>query len=287
MLFLVGVDRSPGGTAALRWANDIGQAIGASLCAVTAWEYSPMVPLTGGSQPSPENMDKAAQASLDGLVADELGEAAVVETVVGRGPAAHVLLHEAARRSPALVVVGTRGLGGVQRRVLGSVSRRVVELAGCPVAVIPDDGAVPVHPPVVVLGIDGSTAAWAALEWVADLASQLGAEVVVAHAIHTLTMSETSIRVPPDEIRHAAVTLLQEAERRLDELGVRHRSILELGDPRRSLRDVAAAERAAMMVVGARGVGPIAELIVGSVASYLVTHAERPVVVVRGAGVRP
>jgi nucleotide-binding universal stress UspA family protein len=100
-------------------------------------------------------------------------------------------------------------------------------------------------------------------------------------------MSEASIRISPDEIRHAAVVLLRRAERRLDELGIRHRTILELGDPRRSLREVAAAERAAMVVVGARGVGPIAELLVGSVASYLVTHADLPVVVVRAAGAHP
>lgn len=61
--------------------------------------------------------------------------------VADMGGVGTTLLRLAEERGAAALVVGARGLGGLQRLVLGSTSRHVVEQSPCPVIVIPP------HPP--------------------------------------------------------------------------------------------------------------------------------------------
>ncbi len=56
---------------------------------------------------------------------------------VREGPAATVILAAAAEARAELIVVGTRGLRGARRLVLGSVSNELVTRSGRPVAVVP------------------------------------------------------------------------------------------------------------------------------------------------------
>jgi nucleotide-binding universal stress UspA family protein len=59
---------------------------------------------------------------------------AEVQTKVVEGPAARVLLGEAADAD--LLVVGSRGLGGFRELVLGSVSQQCAHHARCPVVIV-------------------------------------------------------------------------------------------------------------------------------------------------------
>ncbi len=82
-----------------------------------------------------------------------------------------------------MVVVGCRGLGGVGRLLLGSVSSGLVHGAHCPVAVIRDEDPLmpdPAHAPVVV-GIDGSPASELATEIAFEEATRRGVELVAVH----------------------------------------------------------------------------------------------------------
>lgn len=57
------------------------------------------------------------------------------------GPAADRILAVCADEAAELVVVGSRGRGGVKAAVLGSVSTRVAASAPCPCVVVPPDAA--------------------------------------------------------------------------------------------------------------------------------------------------
>jgi nucleotide-binding universal stress UspA family protein len=59
-----------------------------------------------------------------------------VETVVREGYPATVIEEEAVRQNADLIVIGTRGLSGIKHLLLGSIAKRVVQKAPCPVLTV-------------------------------------------------------------------------------------------------------------------------------------------------------
>lgn len=135
---VVGVDGSTYSRHALAWAVDEARARKAVLEVVHAWQP----PFVGGFPFTASTVDfsafeTTAHELLDTIVAeaDTTGLVEPVQkTVVCTGPASALL--EAAHRAHVLVV-GARGIGGVQRFLLGSVSHQVALHATRPVVVVP------------------------------------------------------------------------------------------------------------------------------------------------------
>ncbi|MGA5821807.1 universal stress protein [Kitasatospora sp. NPDC094028] len=137
---VVGVDSSPASEQALRWAIDYARAVHGTVHAVTAWEYPAFYGWGGQAVPPAEafNPEELARRTLDETVtraADEAPGVHITRNVVP-GNAVQALLEAA--RGAALVVVGSRGLGGFSGVLLGSVSRHLTEHAPCPVTVVRD-----------------------------------------------------------------------------------------------------------------------------------------------------
>jgi nucleotide-binding universal stress UspA family protein len=83
--------------------------------------------------------DQAAERSGQAVVEETCRRLGLegVETVLVHGPAGPALCQLADELPADVVVIGTRGLGGLRRAVLGSVSDHVVRNASCPVVVCP------------------------------------------------------------------------------------------------------------------------------------------------------
>jgi nucleotide-binding universal stress UspA family protein len=140
---VVGVDGSAGAAEALRWAADLARQTGAHLVAVHAFEPLAWI---GRAEPpldfvrlADEVGRRLAQEWCSGI------EASGVElsTVVIDDEPTIALTQAAEQHEADLVVVGTRGLGRIKRIVLGSVARKLPEVAGRPVTIIPPPGAEP------------------------------------------------------------------------------------------------------------------------------------------------
>ncbi|MEV6978962.1 universal stress protein [Kitasatospora sp. NPDC093806] len=134
---VVGVDGSPAAEQALRWAVDYARLAGGSIHAIAAWEYPAFYGWGGTSVPAPEfNPEELAGKTLSESVARVVGTEPAVRITesVLPGNAAQALLEAAA--GAALLVVGSRGLGGFSGALLGSVSRHLTEHAPCPVVVV-------------------------------------------------------------------------------------------------------------------------------------------------------
>lgn len=135
---VVGLDGSESSLAALRWALAEAVAHGHEVRVVQAWEYPAAVLLPGpfgGPVPPPSEMAKANEAALaDSLALVTIPEGVTVNRIVREGPAAAVLLDEAARADH--LVLGTRGRGGFAGLVLGSVTQHLAGRVQCPVTVI-------------------------------------------------------------------------------------------------------------------------------------------------------
>jgi nucleotide-binding universal stress UspA family protein len=128
---VVGVDGSASSQQALRWAVRQARLTGEELHAVSVWDYP-----TGALVLedidwfgiTSKTLEDAVTASLDPEEADR------VQRSVLRGYPARRLLDVAADAD--LLVVGSRGRGGMVGMLLGSVSQNVVVNARCPVVVV-------------------------------------------------------------------------------------------------------------------------------------------------------
>jgi nucleotide-binding universal stress UspA family protein len=77
----------------------------------------------------------AGQAVLDDALQKLDKSKLKVRTELAEGPEAESILNAAENLQADLIVMGTRGLGAVRGLLIGSVSRKVIHLAACPVMV--------------------------------------------------------------------------------------------------------------------------------------------------------
>ncbi|GAT69520.1 universal stress protein UspA [Planomonospora sphaerica] len=135
----------------------------------------------------------------------------------------------------------------------------------------------------IVVGIDGSASASAAVEWAADAAGCSGAALKIVHVREPWAMTAPVVRSQgiEESLAGYAESLLAAAAGRARERapGVTVTSARVTGAVAERLRTE--AERAEALVIGSRGTGGFAGLVLGSVALSLAGHAVCPVVVVR------
>lgn len=133
---VVGVDGSKDSLRAVQVAADEAERLGGRLEVVHAWEhphvYVRLDYLPAGYDPTFEEAARVVLAQSVAGLAESHPDLAVDQVLV-QDQAATALLARA--DGAALVVVGSRGLHGIERMLLGSVSHAVVLHARCPVLV--------------------------------------------------------------------------------------------------------------------------------------------------------
>ncbi len=280
---VVGFDGSDTARRAVDWALAEARSRGRGLALV----HAVLPPVTTGGlgvglPPSLdliEQLEDNARAQLEEFAAGLTGVRVDVGVAIG-APSA-VLLE--ASESAELVVVGSRGRGGFAGLLLGSVGAQVAAHAECPVAVI--RGATVEGATGVVVGIDGSAAATAALAFAFDEASRHGWPLIAVHAwdvpaYDLLVVPNGPVPIPltdvaDDEVRLTAEILAgfrdEYPDVEVEERLVRSPAVQAL---------VEASESAALVVVGTHGHGPAMGALLGSVSNGLLHKAKVPVVVV-------
>lgn len=139
----------------------------------------------------------------------------------------------------------------------------------------------------IVVGVDGSSGAQAALEFAVAEATLRETSVRALHAWQC-PVSDGGWVVPATEYEAYARSVLDEAVAKAipaDSRGPRTPPVqadTQEGHPAERL--LAAADGADLLVVGSRGHGGFVGLLLGSVSQHAVTHAACPVVVVRDQG---
>jgi nucleotide-binding universal stress UspA family protein len=212
-----------------------------------------------------------------------------VETEVQEGEPRERILAIAEEWKPDLIVLGARGLGTFKSALLGSVSSAVVHHATCPVLVVKG------HPQGlrrIVVAIDGSADSLAAARFCASLPLDrgVGIRLLAVSEMPALPIAPPEMLAAPawtpspaelDEQRGALDALLSRVEAdfrpRVDHV---ERSVTS-GRPGAEIVAAAGEPDVDLVVVGARGLGGLGRLLLGSVSDRVLHHAACPVLVVK------
>jgi nucleotide-binding universal stress UspA family protein len=293
---VIGYDGSPGSRQALDWASETAKDLGGKLTIVHAVNLA-MIPgfsMFDGNEYE-NTVDDAAKSVLDdgrALAGRHLDDS-VITTLSDMGTPAGALVELSG--SADLVVTGTRARGRLAGGLLGSTSYSVAAHAKCPVVVVralTDDEAGVVPRPdtdhAVVVGVDDSEPASRAVTAAARVAATWGAPLRIAYVAHAPSMeswayvetskagSEATHRVR----QHADTTLAAASDRATSahpDLTVSTEVLY--GEPGPVLAELAG--NAGLVVVGSRGRGGFAGMLLGSTSHRLIHDATCPVMVVR------
>jgi nucleotide-binding universal stress UspA family protein len=154
---VVGTDGSGPADEAVRQAIALASREGARLHLVTAYHHQQILPETTiwsndpkgvidtgrtearGPHSETVNLREVAESVLKRAAGDALSTGVEVETHARKGQPAEVIIEVAKQEQADLIVVGSRGLTGIKRYLLGSVSSKVSEHAPCNVMIVRAD----------------------------------------------------------------------------------------------------------------------------------------------------
>jgi nucleotide-binding universal stress UspA family protein len=288
---VVGVDGSPGGLRALRWAAEEARLWAAHLHIVHCYPAEPDtgVWLDDDEQTAIgelEDITDGAEEDLAGLEWD----AQVVWAPLGS--CAYKLVELA--READLLAVGSRGLGGFLQLLLGSVSHHVSTHATTTVAVVRGRGDIRVDGRDVVVGVDGSAPSLRALRWGAREAERRGVAVRAVHAYAVPSTQRNAARGVGFEAAAKGHDLARAAASELLAAGVDRaqlpaytpvRQIVAAGSPAGVLVSMTKPDE--LLVCGPRGLRPLEQKVLGSVSDQCLRHAQAPVVLAGQASPSP
>lgn len=296
---VVGYDGSPGSRLALVWAAETARRRGARLTLVHGVDVTtvPARPARDHSplEPSAESRARVVVDEGAARIRDVL-EASQVETQYWLGSPAAQLVDVS--KDADLVVVGSRARGRLLAGLLGSTSYAVAAHAHCPVVVVrgpggddPDDVPAPPRPGPdrdVVVGVDDSDAAARAVDAAAVVAQQEGAALHIVRVAHSPSMEAWAYAETAKGGTEQTHAIRDHAEqsvaRASDRVRAHHPEVtvtteVLYGDPGQSLADLGST--AGLIVVGSRGHGGFAGMLLGSVSHRVIHDANCPVMVVQ------
>ncbi|MFD8496084.1 universal stress protein [Amycolatopsis sp. NPDC059657] len=284
---VAGIDGSASSVRAAIWAGGDAARRKLPLRLVHAYTVprTGMPEIAGSARMIREGMDQRGREWLAEAKTAVLAEypGLTIEISAGEGNPVAALVR--ASRQARMLVLGSRGLGGFTGLLVGSTAVSLAAQASCPVVVargrMPDDPP-PTAGPVLV-GVDGSPASEAAIEFACEEASLRRTGLTVVHTWNEV-LTEDGIRRGPvdsgriheDESRLLAEQLAGWQEKYPD---VPISRVVMRGRPVRTLLEF--GDRAQLIVVGSRGRGGFKGMLLGSTSQALLAHSACPVAVVR------
>lgn len=285
---VVGVDETPAARAALDWAADAAERRGVQLRIVHGLGTPAVMATYAGSESYvvlEEHREYAHTLLTDSATHVHSTRPDLrVTTVLAPEAAPAALLGEACHGD--IIVVGSRGLGGVRAIMLGSVSARTSSAAPCPVVVVPEAGRPGGRKGRIVVGVDGSESSRRALRFGLQEALVDGSSVTVVNSWEAPSSQDAEPHRSDEQTFHEDVfdrhseeivagvlaEVVDDETEQLDISAVRMRN-----HPVEAL--LKAGEDADLLVVGSRGRGGIRGLVMGSVSQGVLYHARLPVAV--------
>jgi nucleotide-binding universal stress UspA family protein len=222
------------------------------------------------------DVEREAESAL--ALAEEAARAqgADVRVRLVGGDPGETLIAEAAQEGADLLAVGPDAglLGGAIR--VGRVAAHVLRNAPASVLLgrdVPSD-----FPRRVQCGVDGSDSSVRTAGLAARIASMAGAELWLQHVVPVFRGDNTEWTLAADE---PSPPEIEDAVAEARRLGLDPVRAMAMGRPERALVETSRRDEADLLVVGHRGLGGVARVLLGSVSEYVAMHASCSVLVAR------
>jgi nucleotide-binding universal stress UspA family protein len=209
-----------------------------------------------------------------------------VKSESGVGSPATVIIEKSDEWGADLIVVGSHGRTALGKFFFGSVSQKVLSEAGRSVRVARGRIEEPDTPIRLVIGVDGSEDAAAAVETVAGRKWPAGSEAHIVYATWATPQIASDHGIGPInkwilEEKVRVKKLIYNAADKLSAAGLRTNVVVKEADPKRLLVAEAESWGADCIFVGARGLGRVERFLLGSVSSAVAARAHCSVEVIR------
>ena len=287
-MVVVAVDGGEPSNNAVRWAANTSNKRGIPLRLASSYTMPQFLYAEGMVPPQElyDDLQKECLRKIDAarVIAHEVAPDIQIGHTVVEGSPIDMLLDLST--TSTMIVMGSRGLGGLSGMVLGSVSAAVVSHASCPVVVVREDNAVTEetkYGPVVV-GVDGSDVSTKATQVAFEEANARGAEL---HAVHTY-MDNSSLAagaiVTEDQLQQVDAQRAEKLDQALAPFALEFpdvavKKIITRDRPVRAL--VEQAQNAQLLITGSHGRGGFKGMLLGSTSRALLQAAPCPMMVVR------
>ena len=208
-----------------------------------------------------------------------------VKSESGAGSPATVIIEKADEWGADLIVVGSHGHTALGQFFFGSVSQKVLHEARRSVHVARGRNEEPGAPVRLIIGVDGSKSAEAAVEAVAARKWPAGSEARIVNATWATPQITSNSGLGPiikwiAEEKARVNKMIDEAVGKLRSTGFRTEVVVKEEEPKRLLITEAESWGADCIFVGARGMGRIERFLLGSVSSAVAARAHCSVEVV-------
>ncbi len=284
---VVGIDGSDGALNAARWAGAVADRFGAPLRIVHALPSvgrnltQTAAAFTAAMMSYQRDMAAAFLKAADEAVRADHPELPV-STVSSDEPADKVLIE--ASGDARLVVLGSKTVTPAAALLLGSTALSVATRADCPVVAFRGDRVAPGDDAIVV-GVDDSPAAQAALASAFEFAERFGLAIRAVRSLSLVAPVETGVTNPllidwdgVESAELAELTDVVDAHHRRHP-GVDAKCFVEPDSPSKALLKHVAGS--GLVVVGSRGRNALAGVLLGSTSLNLLHHSPVPVMICR------
>lgn len=197
-----------------------------------------------------------------------------------------VVLYRAEELKPDLIVVGSHGRSAIGRLFLGSVSQKVLHAAHATVRIARGRAEESEAPIRLIVGVDGSKGAEAAVNAVAERHWPKGSEARIVNGFPVIpaigaeyAAAALAEWIADEKARIAGA--IEKAVGKLKGAGLAVSKAIKEADARHSLIEEAEVWKADTIFIGARGMSAIERFMLGSVSSFVAGHAPCSVEVVR------
>ena len=284
------VDFSEQSRQALLWASAIAQYRNGDMTVLSVVEplLAEAAGIRFGVDLARTEIEPAQREFVEATLAERVRQASHVRIEVAVGEPSEAILQTARRLEAGLIVMGTHGLGGFRKFLLGSTTEQVLRRTEWPVLAVPADAvSAPVveHPGIqlrrILLATDFRESAMAATQWASDLASNIGVPLVLAHVVEPVV-------VPPPWQGLAAdfeSERIASGERMLARLSASVRDlqsdcVVSVGRPADTIASLAVEHGAGLVVMGLANSQDSEPRTPGSIAYRVLRLAHVAVVVV-------